>query len=259
MITEDQLEEICLEWFREGGYEYAFGSDIAYDGLPELERLILATVATEQVVTHNRIMEISIDHSHDLTQAFQRLVKAGWLQSSGHGRGTVYHRPDQAVPTPEQVFGEALLPEKEDLIIFNGSSEHLNSSSEHLRSNSEHLPASAKERTGDGLLIVGGLEKPLIDDLELLPPEMLQELTNDAKEPQEKRKMSSEEMDRVILHLCANFFLTLQVLANLVNRSPDGLRQRYLKRLVEEGKLKLAFPTAPNHPQQAYTTFIDDK
>ena len=32
MITEDQLEQICLEWFREGDYEYAFGPDIAYDG-----------------------------------------------------------------------------------------------------------------------------------------------------------------------------------------------------------------------------------
>lgn len=32
MITEDKLEQICLEWFREGGYEYAFGPDIAHDG-----------------------------------------------------------------------------------------------------------------------------------------------------------------------------------------------------------------------------------
>lgn len=32
MITEDQLEQICLEWFREGCYEYAFGPDIAHDG-----------------------------------------------------------------------------------------------------------------------------------------------------------------------------------------------------------------------------------
>lgn len=36
MITEDQLEQICLGWFREGGYEYAFGPDIAHDGeVPE--------------------------------------------------------------------------------------------------------------------------------------------------------------------------------------------------------------------------------
>jgi len=38
MITEDQLEQLCLNWFREGGYEYANGYDIAHDGdAPERE------------------------------------------------------------------------------------------------------------------------------------------------------------------------------------------------------------------------------
>lgn len=32
MITEDQLEQQCIEWFREGGYEYVYGPDIAHDG-----------------------------------------------------------------------------------------------------------------------------------------------------------------------------------------------------------------------------------
>lgn len=32
MITEDQLEQLCLDWFRSGGYTYAFGPDIAFDG-----------------------------------------------------------------------------------------------------------------------------------------------------------------------------------------------------------------------------------
>jgi type I restriction enzyme R subunit len=32
MITEDQLEHICLTWFRENGYETAFGPDLAPDG-----------------------------------------------------------------------------------------------------------------------------------------------------------------------------------------------------------------------------------
>jgi len=31
-ITEDKLEQICLDWFRVGGYDYAFGPDIAHDG-----------------------------------------------------------------------------------------------------------------------------------------------------------------------------------------------------------------------------------
>ena len=38
MITEDQLEQLCLDWFREGGYQYANGYDIAHDGeAPERE------------------------------------------------------------------------------------------------------------------------------------------------------------------------------------------------------------------------------
>ena len=28
MITEDQLEQLCLDWFREGGYEYAYGPEL---------------------------------------------------------------------------------------------------------------------------------------------------------------------------------------------------------------------------------------
>ena len=31
MITEDQPEQQCLGWFREGGLETVFGSDIAHD------------------------------------------------------------------------------------------------------------------------------------------------------------------------------------------------------------------------------------
>ena len=32
MLTEDQLEQQCLGWFREGGWETVFGPDIAHDG-----------------------------------------------------------------------------------------------------------------------------------------------------------------------------------------------------------------------------------
>ena len=32
MISEDQLEQLCLDWFREQGYEYAYGPDIAAGG-----------------------------------------------------------------------------------------------------------------------------------------------------------------------------------------------------------------------------------
>lgn len=31
MITEIQLEQFCLNWFREEGYEYFYGPDLSYD------------------------------------------------------------------------------------------------------------------------------------------------------------------------------------------------------------------------------------
>ncbi len=38
MINEDHLEQLCLNWFRGGGYEYANGYHIAHDGpAPERE------------------------------------------------------------------------------------------------------------------------------------------------------------------------------------------------------------------------------
>ena len=36
-MTEDQLEQQCLEWFAEGGWEIAHGPDLAPDG-PSPER-----------------------------------------------------------------------------------------------------------------------------------------------------------------------------------------------------------------------------
>jgi len=32
MITEDQLEQLCLDWFKSIGYDYICGYDIALDG-----------------------------------------------------------------------------------------------------------------------------------------------------------------------------------------------------------------------------------
>ena len=36
MITEDQLEQQCLDWFKELGYQYQNGYDIAPDGDTEV-------------------------------------------------------------------------------------------------------------------------------------------------------------------------------------------------------------------------------
>ncbi len=50
MITEDQLEQLCLDWFKSVGYDYVNGYDIAPDGeSPE-------RVDYQQIILHDRLL-----------------------------------------------------------------------------------------------------------------------------------------------------------------------------------------------------------
>jgi ATP-dependent DNA helicase RecG len=64
-----------------------------------------------------------------------------------------------------------------------------------------------------------------------------------------------ETTRETIRNLCCGKFLTLNQLATLLNRSPDGIRQRFIKPMVDVEKvLERRFPQQPNHEQQAYRT-----
>jgi len=220
-----------------------------FDSMPHLEQLILATVATEQTVTHRRMAEMSTEHAHDLTLAFQRLVKDGLLASSGHGKGTVYHLPGQGPLTPDQAFGDGAVMS----VAVDGATDISSGHSEpHLGYNADSQARSTRHK--GGYLIVFGLSKPLIDRLALLPEALRQNLISVAQVCRDKKRMPPDEMGGVLLRLCEHYYLTQQVLAELVNRKPAALRKHSLKRLVDSGVLTLAFPSVPTHPNQAYTS-----
>ena len=67
-------------------------------------------------------------------------------------------------------------------------------------------------------------------------------------------KVSREVMRTTLLDLCRGRFLSLQELATLLSRNPEGLRDRFLTPLVNERKLLRRYPHSPNHDQQAYRT-----
>lgn len=132
------------------------------------------------------------------------------------------------------------------------SSEHLETSSEHLAGSSEHSAPADGERDPRGRLISPHLDAPIIDDLALLDQGFRAILEHLAEEPRHKRLVRSERMEQVILALCSEHFITLSVLALLLDRNADGLRQRYLSKMVRDGQVVLAFPTTPTHEKQAY-------
>ena len=67
------------------------------------------------------------------------------------------------------------------------------------------------------------------------------------------RRLRPEEIQRLIVELCQGRFLTAAHLSELMNRSAAGLRDRFLKPMVEAGVLHLRYPNKPNRPDQAYT------
>ena len=116
MITEDKLEQMCLEWFREGGYEYAFGPDIAHDGeTPE-------RIDYRQVVLAGRLLSAmqKINPHIPLTVLEEAAVSFTKPQSPAliHNNRTSHRLLLEGVPV-EYSDGEETLNDHAQLIDFN--------------------------------------------------------------------------------------------------------------------------------------------
>ena len=75
-----------------------------------------------------------------------------------------------------------------------------------------------------------------------------------ASDARDKKRLSPENIEKIVLKLAENQFLTISVLAQILQREIDTLRKRYLSPMVKANKLCLAFPTTPTHEKQAYRT-----
>lgn len=244
----DLLPEYVLAQLRD-----RFGSQ--FDALDYTGRLVMATAVLERVVSHNRLLEICDAHSHDLSVLLARLVKSGLLESDGRSRGTVYFLPGDSLPTPEQVFVGPAFPVFRP-VNMGSSTEYSEVSSEYIAGSSECSDQSDGERDSKGRLLTPHLDAPVIDDLAVLEESFRKSLEKLAEEPRQKERLGANHMERVILALCSDQFLTLSTLAQLVNRNPDGLRQQYLSKMVKSGEMLLAFPTKPTHERQAYRAAV---
>nr|WP_235852002.1 transcriptional regulator [Niallia nealsonii] len=67
-----------------------------------------------------------------------------------------------------------------------------------------------------------------------------------------KKRLSPSVMEDIIVNLCSQKPLMLRELAHLLARTPDGLRNNYLAKLLDKRKIRLKYPNQPNHPKQAY-------
>src|SRR5690554_5050815 len=183
---------------------------------------------------HGRMMSILDIHPRDLSQLLAGLVEKRLMLRGGTGRGTVYFLPDAHL---EDIFTELEMAEG----AAGSGSASLNMSSGLLPSSSGPLEA------GSGPLDISS--GPL--DISSGPWEEREAL---ARPIAERGKAPRVKVEEVILALCCRRPLRLDELTRSLNRPAESLPKHYLQPMVRARRLKLLYPTKPNHPQQAYIT-----
>ena len=84
------------------------------------------------------------------------------------------------------------------------------------------------------------------------PEEIEERLWEISELARRKKRLSPSVMEEIIVRLCTQKPLMLKEMADLLGRTPDGLRNNYLAKLLTKGKVRLKYPDQNNHPKQAY-------
>ncbi|ROZ69368.1 hypothetical protein EEB15_22885 [Ramlibacter sp. WS9] len=56
----------------------------------------------------------------------------------------------------------------------------------------------------------------------------------------------------LILELLAGEFVSIRLVAEAVERTPELIRAKHFKPLLDEGRIIAKYPENPSHPEQAY-------
>ncbi|WP_047606521.1 helix-turn-helix domain-containing protein [Rahnella aquatilis] len=228
-----------------------------FSTLDDFERMIVTTAAIEGWINHQRACQLTSKHTRDVTLALPRLEAKGFLVSSGERKDKSYSLPGmEQPPSPEEVFSNALSLIS-DLTHSEGDLTHSEGDSTHSKSNpishDAMIPRIDEHRDPHGRFISPLLDRPFVDQLDVLELSFKNNLLSLAKPARVKRRLTNEEMRDVISTLCNEHYIAISVLSDLTNRTSQNIRQSHLKPMVEKGELKLAFPNKPNTPKQGYT------
>ena len=103
--------------------------------------------------------------------------------------------------------------------------------------------------------IIDGLEFPIFDSIYKINKKLKEELIKIAIPVSSKKRITNKEiLKKTIRDLCEDKYLTIELLAQLLNKSEVYLRKDVLNSMVENKELFRAFPKTPNDPRQAYTS-----
>lgn len=183
-----------------------------FDCLTEQERVVLVTAHIEKTVDHARMMSVLDIHPRDLSALFGSLVEKRLIYQEGSGRGTFYFLAEARM---EDAYKELEATQNID---------------------PEDISGALGDSSGGLGLSSGGLEA-------------LRALTIGVSS---KKRAPRNEVEQAIIRVCRQQPCSLEMLAELLNRSVDVVRKDYLQPMIKDKRLRYQYPTRPNHPNQMY-------
>jgi ATP-dependent DNA helicase RecG len=167
---------------------------------------------------------------------------------------------------PEEVTENnlSLFPKEDELFLanfddiessYNNETDSMNSEVENMNSYNNVQQADIGEQAD---IIINDSENEDHEEeasqslSQLSPKEIEEKLWEISELARRKKRLAPAVMEEIIVSLCAQKTLMLRELAYLLDRTPDGLRNNYLAKLLDKGKIRLKYPNQVNHPKQAY-------
>lgn len=184
--------------------------------LPHEDKVVVVAAALEGITHHTRVCELTNQHPADVTKQLGRLSREGFLLPDGRGRGTVYRSTDIS---------------PEDLAYLGFDNVLKVSPAGHSPSLEANPPNS-------------GLRTPQIAELRA---KALAKYPNGIP-----GRLDDSAMRELILELVAGGFVSIRVVAEAVERTPELIRAKHIKPLLDEGQIVAKYPENPSHPEQAY-------
>ena len=192
------------------------------DNLSADELTILATCHIEGEITNTRLQYMINKHRTDITKILQDLCKSKFLLSENKSRWTTYHLNTNFLNDIQQ-------------------------------ENNEDLDSSTPK--------VGSLS-PNLDTSQLkfdsLDPKVGSSKVGSSKVGSSKvgssvsKKMSNENLFRLILIACNDDYLSPEEIALVVNKKIDYLKNKIIPKMVSNGQLVRLYPENLTHPNQKY-------
>ncbi len=177
---------------------------------------VLALACDEGSVTNMRLRYSLNLHKSEIADILKRMTQKGLLVSEGYGRGMHYLLP---LKSPDIL---SIAPLEANV----ATSETNVATSEANVATSETNVATSEANVATSLQSKENIKRV-------------------------KQRLSSEEMKQLIIDICNNW-ISLEELAERINRNATYLRNHIIPPLIKDKSIEMLYPGTPNHPNQKY-------